>query len=291
MKTSKKDKALFMAPTIIVLLATTVFPLAYSLVISLFDWNLVKPDSKWKFVGLKNYIETLKNPGYLASLKITVTYVIAAVVCEVVLGILLALLAYRQVLGTRILRTVVISAMVISPVVVGTAWRLMYNPGYGLINYLLDRIGIGGYGFLADAKTVIPAILLADIWEWTPLVFLIVLSSLPNVSVDALEAAGIDGANGFQQFFDITLPSLKPAILLAVLMRTMDAFKHYDLIYAMTQGGPGVASQNVNILMYNTAFQYFNVSKASAMAVISVILINVISTFLLKAVRRGGSLA
>ena len=291
MKTSKKDKALFMAPTIIVLLATTVFPLAYSLVISLFDWNLVKPDSKWKFVGLKNYIETLKNPGYLASLKITVTYVIAAVVCEVVLGILLALLAYQQVLGTRILRTVVISAMVISPVVVGTAWRLMYNPGYGLINYLLDRIGIGGYGFLADAKTVIPAILLADIWEWTPLVFLIVLSSLPNVSVDALEAAGIDGANAFQRFFYITLPSLKPAILLAVLMRTMDAFKQYDLIYAMTQGGPGVASQNVNILMYNTAFQYFNVSKASAMAVISVILINVISTFLLKAARRGGSLA
>ncbi|MBQ8306474.1 MAG: sugar ABC transporter permease [Blautia sp.] len=288
MKNSKKDKVLFMAPTIIVLLATTVFPLAYSLVISLFDWNLVKPDTKWKFVGLKNYIETLKNPGYLASLRITFIYVIAAVVLEVVLGILLALLAYQQVLGSRILRTVVISAMVISPVVVGTAWRLMYNPGYGLINYFLDRIGIGGYGFLADAKTVIPAILLADIWEWTPLVFLIVLSSLPNVSVDALEAAGIDGANAFQRFFYITLPSLKPSILLAVLMRTMDAFKQYDLIYAMTQGGPGVASQNVNILMYNTAFQYFNVSKASAMAVISVILINMISSILLKVTRREG---
>lgn len=275
-----------MAPTVAALLLTTVFPLVYSIVISLFNWNLVKPDTKWQFVGLRNYVNILKNPEYISALKVTLIYVIVVVAVEVVLGVLLALLAFQKVFGTRILRTVVISAMVISPVIVGTAWRLMYNPGYGLINYFLDRIGIGGYGFLADAKTVIPAIMVADIWEWTPLVFLICLSGLQSVSQDALEAASIDGANAIQRFFYITLPALRPSIILAVLMRTMDAFKQYDLIYAMTAGGPGTASQNVNILMYNTAFQYFNVSKGAAMGVLSVILINIVAMFLLKLNKR-----
>ena len=275
-----------MAPTVAALLLTTIFPLVYSIVISLFNWNLVKPDTKWQFVGLRNYVNILKNPEYISALKVTLIYVIVVVAVEVVLGVLLALLAFQKVFGTRILRTVVISAMVISPVIVGTAWRLMYNPGYGLINYFLDRIGIGGYGFLADAKTVIPAIMVADVWEWTPLVFLICLSGLQSVSQDALEAASIDGANAIQRFFYITLPALRPSIILAVLMRTMDAFKQYDLIYAMTAGGPGTASQNVNILMYNTAFQYFNVSKGAAMGVLSVILINIVAMFLLKLNKR-----
>ena len=269
----KYHKILFMAPTVAALLLTTVFPLVYSIVISL-------------FVGLRNYVNILKNPEYISALKVTLIYVIVVVAVEVVLGVLLALLAFQKVFGTRILRTVVISAMVISPVIVGTAWRLMYNPGYGLINYFLDRIGIGGYGFLADAKTVIPAIMVADVWEWTPLVFLICLSGLQSVSQDALEAASIDGANAIQRFFYITLPALRPSIILAVLMRTMDAFKQYDLIYAMTAGGPGTASQNVNILMYNTAFQYFNVSKGAAMGVLSVILINIVAMFLLKLNKR-----
>lgn len=282
----KHYKILFMAPTVTALLLTTVFPLVYSIVISLFNWNLVKPETKWQFVGLRNYANILKNPEYISALKITLIYVIVVVAVEVVLGVLLALLAFQKVFGTRILRTVVISAMVISPVIVGTAWRLMYNPGYGLINYFLDRIGIGGYGFLADAKTVVPAIMVADVWEWTPLVFLICLSGLQSVSQDALEAASIDGANAVQRFFYVTLPALRPSIILAVLMRTMDAFKQYDLIYAMTAGGPGTASQNVNILMYNTAFQYFNVSKGAAMGVISVILINIVAMFLLKLNKR-----
>lgn len=279
-------KKFFMAPTIIALLLTTIFPLLYSIFISLFNWNLVKPDTKWQFVGLRNYANILKNPEYLSALKITLFYVIVVVVVEIVLGILLALLAFQQVLGTRILRTVVISAMVISPVIVGTAWRLMYNPEYGLINYFLDKMGNWGYGFLADAKTVLPAIMIADVWEWTPLVFLICLSGLQSVSQESLEAASIDGANAIQRFFYVTLPSLRSSIILAVLMRTMDSFKQYDLIYAMTAGGPGTASQNVNILMYNTAFQYFNVSKGAAMGVISVILINIIASFLLKLNKR-----
>ncbi len=282
----KHYKILFMAPTVIALLLTTVFPLVYSIVISLFNWNLVKPDTKWQFVGLRDYINILKNPEYISALKVTVIYVIVVVAVEVVLGVLLAILAFQKVFGTRILRTVVISAMVISPVIVGTAWRLKYNPGYGLINYFLDRIGIGGYGFLADAKTVVPAIMVADVWVWTPLVFLICLSGLQSVSQDALEAASIDGANAVQRFFYVTLPALRPSIVLAILMRTMDAFKQYDLIYAMTAGGPGTASQNVNILMYNTAFQYFNVSKGAAMGVLSVILINIAAMFLLRLNKR-----
>jgi len=224
----KHYKIFFMAPTVAALLLTTVFPLVYSIVISLFNWNLVKPDTKWQFVGLRNYVNILKNPEYISALKVTLIYVIVVVAVEVVLGVLLALLAFQKVFGTRILRTVVISAMVISPVIVGTAWRLMYNPGYGLINYFLDRIGIGGYGFLADAKTVIPAIIVADVWEWTPLVFLICLSGLQSVSQDALEAASIDGANAIQKFFRITVPIMKDTVMINMIIVVTGAFRVYD---------------------------------------------------------------
>lgn len=272
---------LFMLPAVVALLMLTIFPIVYSLFISVYDWNLLSKDS-FVFIGLENYKEILSDPTYRKALGITFLYTGVSVAIEIVLGVALAVLAYQGAFGTRILRTVVISAMVISPVVVGTAWRLMYNEGYGLINYILDEIGIGGYPFLADAKTVLGAIIVADIWEWTPLVFVIILAGLQGVSTDILEAASVDGTNSWQRFWKIVLPCIAPSVVFAVLLRIMESFKSYDLIYTMTGGGPGTASQNINVLMYKTAFRYYDLSLAAAMAVISLVIVNVISSFLLK---------
>lgn len=277
----KKYTVMFMGPTIIALILLTIFPMVYSLVISLFGWDLLEKGSL-QFVGLKNYIALFKDSTYLRALIITLRYTMVSVTIEVILGLALAMLAYQNLFGTRILRTVIISAMVISPVVVGTAWRLMYNEGYGLINYILDTIGIGGYSFLADAKTVLYAIIAADVWEWTPLVFVICLSGLQGVSTDMIEAAAVDGAGAWRKFLSIILPSIAPSIVFSVLLRVMESFKAYDLIYTMTCGGPGTASQNLNVLMYKTAFEYYEVSNAASMAIVSLILVNIISMFILK---------
>ena len=279
--TDDKYARLYMLPSVIALIMLTIFPMAYSLVISLYDWDLLDKNS-FNFIWFSNYVSIFKDPVYIKSLVITFEYTIVSVALEVIFGIALAMLAYQNLFGTRVLRTTVISAMVISPVVVGTAWRLMYNEGYGLINYILDRIGIGGYSFLADSKTVLGAIIAADVWEWTPLVFVIVLAALQGVPSDILEAASVDGANAWKKFTKVTLPSIGPSVIFAILLRVMESFKSYDLIYTMTGGGPGTASQNINVLMYKTAFSYYEVSRAAAMAMISLILVNVISAALLK---------
>lgn len=279
--TDAQCSKLFMIPTIVVLIMLTIFPLVYSLVISFFNWNLLS-NSPMEFIAFDNYVDIFTDPTYQKALGITFVYTGASVFFEIILGVMLALLAYQGAFGTRILRTVVISAMVISPVVVGTAWRLMYNEGYGLINYILDQVGIGGYPFLSDNKTVLPAIILADIWEWTPLVFVIVLAGLQGVSTDILEAASADGANAWQKFWKIIIPCIAPSIVFALLLRIMESFKSYDLIYTMTGGGPGTASQNINVLMYKTAFRYYDLSLTAAMAVISLIIVNIIAGFLLK---------
>jgi multiple sugar transport system permease protein len=178
-----------------------------------------------------------------------------------------------------------IAGMVISPVIVGTTWRLLYSPDFGLINYFLGVIGLGRHAFLAQGNTVIPALVVTDVWQRSPLIMVIVLAAIQGLPTDEYEASKIDGASSFQSFIHITIPLLKPALLLSLLIRIMDCFRTFDTIYAMTGGGPGTESQNLNILMYNTGFQFFQISKVTAMAVISLIIITVISMLLVKAIR------
>ncbi|CAA7600910.1 Binding-protein-dependent transport system inner membrane component [Acididesulfobacillus acetoxydans] len=285
-----KDKhyvALFLAPAIAALILLTIYPMLYSLKISFFNWNLTVPGSQNQFVGLQNYAEILKHGEFWHSLWITICFTFFSVLFCMVIGTSLAFLMFQNLKGASIVRTFVISAMVIAPIIVGTAWRLMYNPGWGLINYFLSVAGIGGRPFLAQASTVLPALIVVDVWEWSPLVMVIVLAGLQGLSPEVYESARVDGASRWQTFIHITLPLLKPALLLSLLIRTMDAFRTFDTIYAMTGGGPGRSSENLNILMYNTAFEYFQVSKAASMALLSLIVITVICTLIFRVFRRN----
>ena len=172
--------------------------------------------------------------------------------------------------------------MVMTPVIVGTAWRLMYNPGWGLITYLLGLLGVPPQAFLAQTQTVIPALLIVDIWEWSPLVMLILMAALQSLPVEPYEAAQVDGASTLQAFWHITLPLIKPAIAIALLMRSMDSFRTFDTIFAMTGGGPGITSQNLNLLSYKTGLEFFHMSEAAAIAVVLLVIITLSSNLIVK---------
>lgn len=280
-----KDKhylVIFLAPAIIALAGLSLYPLIFSLKTSFFGWDLIKPGSDQNFVGFRNYVTVLTNRAFLDAVWVTLKYTFLSVIMALLAGTAMSFLFYQNLWGTWVVRTIVITAMVISPVIVGTLWRLMYSPDFGIINYALSLIGIGPYSFLAEKSTVLGALILVDVWEFAPLVMVIVLATLQGISPTFYEAGVIDGANSMQLFIHITLPMLRPALLLALLIRTMDCFRTFDSIYAMTGGGPGTSSQNLNILMYNTGFEFFQISKVCAMAIISLFIITTICLILVK---------
>ena len=277
---------LFLLPSIIVLMIFTIFPLIYSLRISFTDWDLIKEGSINNFIGFRNYIELFKSSGFWSSLLVSAQLTIGGVTGSMIIGTALGFLLYQKLRGTSIIRTLIISAMIMTPVVVGITWRLMYNADWGIINYLLDVVGIGGKAWLAQSSTVIGAIIVTDIWQWSPLVMIIVLAGLQGLPDEIYEAAKVDGASHWHAFWYITIPLLKPVLVLALLIRLMDSFRIFDIIYVMTAGGPGNASQNLNVLMYNIGFEFFKISKAAALAIISVIIVTVISSYLIKIIKR-----
>jgi multiple sugar transport system permease protein len=277
----------FLAPSIVALLILTVFPLIYSLRNTFFGWDLIKPNSHDLFVGLKNYSDVLTAHAFQKSLWITFIYSFSTVVGTVLFGMILAFVMYQNLPGNLIVRTFAIAAMVISPVIVGTSFKLMLNPTWGLITWLLSLVNIVNPGYLASANTVLPTLILIDIWQWTPLVMVILLAALQGIPSDIYDSSKVDGANSVQTFIHITLPHLQSSLMLAVLIRTMDSLRTFDLIFSMTLGGPGTASQNLNLLMYNTGFEFFQISKASTMAIILLIIITLFSNAIIKAFGGG----
>ena len=276
------EPILLLGPAMLGLVVLTIYPLIEGVRLSLVDYSLLSTTSTGQWIWFQNYADLFKNPDFWDATRITLQYTLMAVILEMMVGLGLALLLSQDLPGTALARTVVMSAMVMTPVIVGTAWRLMYNPGWGLITYLLGLIGIGEHAYLAEVSTVIPALVLVDVWEWSPFVMLILLAALQSVPLDLYEAATVDGASAWQNFRYITLPFLRPAIAVALLIRTMDCFRTFDTIFAMTGGGPGTASQNLNILSYYTGLEFFHMSSASAIAVISLVIITVISMLILR---------
>jgi multiple sugar transport system permease protein len=277
---------IFILPAFISLIILTVYPLVFSAWYSLFDWNLVKPGSIHHFIWFDNYTEILQSQAFWKSLGITLNYTFFSVIGSMLLGTVMAFVLFSNIKGTALVRTFVIAAMVMAPVVVGNAWRLMYNSDYGLINYILSLVGIPAQPFLASANTVLPSLIITDVWQWAPLPMVIILASLQGLPESVFEAAVIDGANKIKIFFYVTLPMLKNAFLLALLMRTMDSFRTFDIIYAMTSGGPGTSSLNLNLMIYNTGFEFYQISKGSAMAFICTIIIISICSLIIKMMRK-----
>jgi multiple sugar transport system permease protein len=212
---------------------------------------------------------------------------VLAVVAPLVLGTLAALIFDAQFPGRGFLRGVFVMPMMATPVAIALVWTMMFHPQLGVLNYLLSFIHIGPLEWIYNQSTVIPSLVLVETWQWTPLVMLIVLGGLAAVPREPYESAEIDGANAWQKFRYLTMPMIAPFLMIAVIIRSIDAVKSFDIIYAMTQGGPGTASETINIYLYNTAFSYYDIGYGSAMAVVFFIIIVALSFVLLMVRQRA----
>ena len=258
---------LFPAPAVLLVATIIVYPIVYTVWMSLQDWfasSLTLP----KFIGLANYQKILVGDPRFREAVIRTLYFTGLVIAgETVLGVAMALLFNREFWGRGLLRTLAILPMVATPVAIGLVFVMMYHPTLGVANYLVTLTGLAPFKWTYSSGTALYALAVVDIWQWTPLIMLIALAGLASLPQEPYEAARIDGATALQAFWHITLPLLRPAIVVAILFRAIDAIKTFDIIFIMTQGGPANSTETINILLFNQAFSYFNMGYASSMAV------------------------
>ncbi|CDZ33950.1 Binding--dependent transport system inner membrane component family protein [Neorhizobium galegae bv. officinalis] len=271
----------FVVPALIVIGAVIVFPWVFTLWMSVNSWTLGQAQT---FAGLDNYIRLATDFRFWESLWHTLIFTVLAVVAPLFLGTLAALIFDAQFPGRGFLRGVFVMPMMATPVAIALVWTMMYHPQLGVLNYLLSLVGIGPQEWIYNRYSVIPSLVLVETWQWTPLIMLIVLGGLAALPREPYESAEIDGANAWQKFRYLTLPMIAPFLMIGVIIRSIDAIKSFDIIYAMTQGGPGTASETINIYLYNTAFAYYDIGYGSAMAVVFFVIIVALS-FLLMMVR------
>ena len=269
----------FIAPALTVVLAVIIFPWAYTIWMSLHEW---KVGSKPTFVGLANYIRLPSDTRFVESIGHTLVYTALSVVLPVALGTLAAVVFHNKFPMRGLLRGLFIMPMMATPVAIALVWTMMFHPQLGILNYLLSLVGLPPQLWVFHPATVIPSLVLVETWQWTPLVMLIVLGGLAAIPTEPYESAQIDGATRWQIFRYISLPLVMPFLFIAGMIRGIDALKSFDIIFAITQGGPGTASETINLYLYSTAFVYYDVGYASAIVVVFFALIVVLTGALLQ---------
>ena len=274
----------FVIPALVTVGAVIVFPWLFTLWMSANEWKLGESQ---RFVGFANYIRLIGDARFWDSMWHTVTYTVLSVVAPMIFGTIAALVFDSKLPMRGLLRGIFVMPMMATPVAVALVWTMMYHPQLGVLNYLLSLVGIGPQEWIFNQTTVIPSLVLVETWQWTPLVMLIVLGGLASMPRDPFESAEIDGASAWQKFRYITLPMILPFVMIAVIIRSIDALKSFDIIYAMTQGGPGTASETINLYLYNVAFSYYDIGYGSAIAVVFFMVIIAMSLILLALRQRS----
>ena len=260
----------FILPAVVVIAAVIVFPWLFTLWMSVFDWKI---GSSPAFVGFGNYVELIGNRRFLEAILHTLLFTAMAVAAPLVLGTAAALVFNRRFPLRGLLRGAFVLPMMATPVAIALIWTMMFHPQQGVLNYLLSLVGIGPSEWVYSPALALPCLVLVDVWQWTPLVMLIVLGGLASLPSDPFEAARLDGASSWQTFRHVTLPMLMPFILVAAVVRTIDALKTFDTIFVITQGGPGTASETINLYLYLQAFSFYQMGKASAVVVVFFLLV------------------
>jgi len=269
----------FVIPTILFLIVFNIFPLIYSLGFSFTEFR-ASTNTAAKFVGLKNYVDLLGDPNIWRNFSVTAQYVIVSVTGQVLVGFGMALLLNRKFAFKGLITTLLLLPMMLSMAVVGLFWKLLYDANFGIINHVL---GLGTFEWLSDPKMALYAIAITDIWMWSPFVMLLSLAGLSAVPKHLYEAASIDRAGPFYTFFRITLPLVAPILLIAIIFRTMEAFKTFDIAYIMS-GQP--TTEVISIRLYKMAFQEWQTGKASALAYIVLIMVLAITNIYVKYLNR-----
>ncbi len=261
----RRSYYLFIAPALTVIGAVIVFPWLFTLWMSAFDWKI---GSAAHFVGFGNYATLATNQRFLESILHTFYFTALAVAAPLILGTAAAMIFHREFPFRGVLRGVFIMPMMATPVAVALVWTMMFHPQQGVLNYLLSLVGLPPSLWVYSPSLVIPSLVMVEVWHWTPLVMLIVLGGLAALPTEPYESARLDGATEWQLFRYITLPLVAPFIVVAAVIRTIDALKTFDTIYVITGGGPGTASETINLYLYLQAFAFYNIGTASAVVVV-----------------------
>ena len=260
------------------MLAGLVWPVLDAFYLSFFDWKIGTPFETAPNVGVANYIRMLSDEGVRESLSVTIRFGFWTITIEMILGVALALLLEKPIRGASIFRTIFILPLMVSPVVVALIWRYLYDARIGWINYYLNAwFGIDYQVWLGDPSLAFAAIVITDIWQWTPFIFIIVIAGLQALPSEVVEASKIDGANWWQQIFHVKLPMIRSILLIALLMRLIDVFRALEVMYIMTGGGPGRSTELLSLHIYNRAFSAQQLGYASAIAVLLILIVSALS--------------
>ncbi|MFK7792412.1 MAG: carbohydrate ABC transporter permease [Devosiaceae bacterium] len=268
---------MFLAPAAAVMIIALLYPIGYMVYASFLDWNPSQRIGEAEFIGLRNYINLWNSASFWESFGVTIRFAAIVVSLEMFIGVGLALLLDRQLRGMAVLRTIFILPMMIAPIVVGLMWRYMYHPQVGVFNRWLEALGFDKIPFLGDSSWAFASIVIADIWQWTPFIFILALAALQSLPQSALEAARVDGATGWQQVLYIKLPLMMPVLIVTCLLRLIDAFKVLEVILVMTNGGPGLSTEILSLRISRTASEFRQLGEAAAMSNYLLILLMLIT--------------
>ena len=258
---------LFPLPALLFVAMLMVFPVLYTFFLSFTNWNLTS-GLPAEFVGLRSYTRVLTEPRFLNALARTFAFTVFAVAIEGVLGVAAALILNRAFVGRSLAKFLLLLPLVATPVAVGIVFNLFFDPTIGLLNFVLQAFGLPPGLWISNAASVLPSLIIVDVWQWTPMITLIVLAGLAGLSEEPVEAARIDGASEWQIIRFVTIPMVMPVILTALILRLIDALKTFDIIFAMTGGGPGYASETLNIMGFKYSFEYFRMGQSAVILVV-----------------------
>lgn len=272
---------LFLLPAIIVFVLGLIVPLINTLELSFNELSMGSPWDEREFINLENYQRMLSDPGVQTSVGVTLRFAAFVLIAELVIGLALALLLEKPIRGAAIFRTIFILPLMVSPVAVGLIWRYLLDGRIGLVNFYLNQIGIPSQTWLGEPGLAFFSIVITDIWQWTPFIFIILLAGLQALPSEVLEASRIDGANWWQMTFLIKLPMLRSILLVTVLMRLIDVFRALEVIFILTFGGPGRSTQVLSLHIYKTAFTSQALGYASTIAVMLMFIMLIFSMILM----------
>jgi ABC-type sugar transport system permease subunit len=283
---SKLHPYLFLAPSFAILLVFLIFPLSWNIYIALHDVSLTTLLKEWEYVGLENFVTLFDDPNFYTSLKVTLMFVGGSVALQFGVGILMALVLNQQIRGSGVYRAILIIPWTISAVIAAFSFKFILDDNFGILNYILNQLGMESVGWLSDPNIVIWSLVIANTWYGTPFTLLFLTAGLLSINPSLYEAARIDGASKMRSLFHITLPLLKPFMIINLILITMWSVNLFDIQLIMTGGGPLFSSTTTSLYMYRQAFEFGLLSKGAAAGIILILINLTVAVIYVKFLRR-----
>jgi multiple sugar transport system permease protein len=275
---------LLILPIILLFTGLTIFPFLYMIYMSVHDYDLSK-SAEWNFIGLRNYTNIFKDELAIASVNFTALLIFIALPIEMVLGMFIAWL-FRDMVGEKIIRSTTLLPMMVPPVVAGIAWKMLFNYNFGPLNYFLSLMGIEKLSWLGSEIYARTGLIIIDVWQWTPFIFLVIYSGLMSIPNELVDAAKVDGANPFKVLIRVEMPILMPLISTVLIIRMIDILKLFDIVFMVTWGGPGHATHSFSYYIYKVGLSYgWNVGYASALSILLLIVVIILVNILMRILR------